>query len=310
VSQNDVSLETDRAVTRRAVLVVNTRVRRGERWYPEAKRRIVEAGITLDASYPVRYAERIQDIVQGAINEGHKFIIIGGGDGTISAVVDHFAYGDVVFGLLPLGTANSFSRTLGIPVDLAGAVDVLINGRVSNVDLGKINEDYFANGASIGLPAAVGRAAPPRLKRWFGRSGYLFVAAYKFTSHQPFECILTIDGRKKSIRAFDIRIASGGYQGGILVASDARPNDGKILIHVLRGPSKWAIAKEWGKASLGLPFGPSDVEVVKVPELEIDTVPKQDVAIDGEVLTQTPIRVSIARNALQIMAPKSYCPAP
>jgi diacylglycerol kinase family enzyme len=77
------------------------------------------------------------------IAKGRKFIILGGGDGTISSVVDHFAYINVVFGVLPLGTANSFARTLGIPLDLAGVIiDVLINGKVANIDLAKINEDY------------------------------------------------------------------------------------------------------------------------------------------------------------------------
>src|SRR6478609_5166493 len=133
---------------------------------------------------PFGTTERLQAIVREEIAKGRKFIILGGGDGTISSVVDHFAYASVVFGVLPLGTANSFARTLGIPLDLAGAIDVLVNGKVATIDLGKINDDYFANGSSIGMPAAVGRAVPPRLKRWFGRSGYLFVAAYKFTSHQ------------------------------------------------------------------------------------------------------------------------------
>ena len=102
------------------------------------------------------------------IAKGRKFIILGGGDGTISSVVDHFAYTRVVFGVLPLGTANSFARTLGIPLDLAGAIDVLVNGKVANIDLGKINEDYFANGSAIGMPAIVGRATPHSLKKWLG----------------------------------------------------------------------------------------------------------------------------------------------
>ena len=60
--------------------------------------------------------------------------------------------------MLPLGTANSFARTLGIPLDLTGAIDVLVNGKVANIDLGKINEDYFANGRqSECLPLSVGR---------------------------------------------------------------------------------------------------------------------------------------------------------
>ena len=170
------ALEQEIRQCRRAVLVVNTRSRHGARAYSEAKRLLAEGGITLDAAYPVRNAERLQAIVREEIAKGRKFIILGGGDGTISSVVDHFAYASVVFGVLPLGTANSFARTLGIPLDLAGAIDVLVNGKVANIDLAKINEDYFANGSSIGMPAIVGRATPHSLKKWLGRGAYGLVA--------------------------------------------------------------------------------------------------------------------------------------
>ena len=289
-----------------AVLVVNTQSRKGERLYSEAKQQVQQAGLTIVESYPVRHAERIQEIVRGILADGHKFIIVGGGDGTISAVVDHFAYCDAVFGLLPMGTANSFCRTLGIPLDLAGAVDVLINGKIANIDLGKINEDYFANGASIGLPAAVGRAAPPTLKRWLGRFGYLIVATKEFASHRPFRCIITANGRSMEVEAYDIRIASGGYQGGVLVAPETRPDDGSIVVHVLTGPGKWAIAKEWGRVTLGLPLAAADIETIRAEKISIYTIPPQDVAIDGEVLTQTPIEVSVARKALNVMAPWDF----
>ena len=173
-------LEQDIKESRRAVLVVNTRSRHGARAYSDAKGLLAEAGITLDAAYPVRDAERLPGIVREEIAKGRKFIIIGGGDGSISSVVDHFAYTSVVFGLLPLGTANSFARTLGVPLDLKGAIDVLVKGKVADVDLGKINEDYFANGSSIGMPAIVGRATPHGLKKWLGRGAYLLVAASEF----------------------------------------------------------------------------------------------------------------------------------
>ena len=286
--------------------MVNTRSRHGARAYAEAKRLLAEAGITLDATYPVRHAERLPEIAREEIGKGHKFIIIGGGDGSISSVVDHFAYTSVVFGVLPLGTANSFARTLGIPLDLAGAIDVLVNGKVADVDLGKIDEDYFANGSSIGMPAIVGRATPHALKRWLGRGAYGLVAASKFIRYAPFRCIVTIEGQETSFEAFDVMIASGGYQGGVLVAREARPNDGKIVIRILKGPSKWALVKKWARLTLRVPFGPSDLEVLRVPELTIDTVPKQYVAVDGEVIAQTPIRISVARAALLLMTPQGF----
>ncbi len=300
------ALEREIKEKRRAVLVVNTRSRRGARAYSEAKRRLAEAGMTLDAAYPVRHAERFPEIVREEIAKGCKFIIIGGGDGTISSVVGHFAYANVVFGVLPLGTANSFARTLGIPLNLTGAIDVLMHGKVADVDLGKFNDDYFANGSSIGMPAVVGRAIPHSLKKWLSRGAYVLVGASKFMRFVPFRCIVTINGQDISFDALDVRIANGGYQGGVLVASEANPDDGKIVIHILKGPSKWALVKEWTRIALGAPFGPGDIEALSAPELVIDAVPKQHVAVDGEVITQTPIRVSVARQALLLMAPMGF----
>lgn len=300
------ALEREIKASGRGVLIVNTRSRQGARAYAEAKRRLTEAGLTLDASYPVRNAERLPGIVRETIAQGHKFIIIGGGDGTISSAVDHFAYADVVLGVLPLGTANSFARTLGIPLDLAGAITVLIEGKVADVDLGQINDDYFANGSSIGLPAAVGRATPHGMKQWLGRAAYVLVAANKFVHHRPFRCVVTIDGRETSFEALDVRIASGSYQGGVLVASEAHVDDGKIVIHILEGASKWALAKEWARNALGAPFNPAALQVLRSAELVIDAIPKQPVAVDGEVVTQTPIRVSVAREALLVMTPNAF----
>jgi YegS/Rv2252/BmrU family lipid kinase len=301
-----IALEQEIKRSRHAVLVVNTRSRYGAHAYSKARGLLAEAGIALDAAYPVRHAESLHAIVREEIAKGRKFIILGGGDGTISSVVDHFAYTGLVFGVLPLGTANSFARTLGIPLDLKGAVDVLANGKVANIDLGKINEDYFANGSSIGMPTIVGRATPHGLKKWLGRSAYGLVAAYQFMRFAPFRCIVTVNGQQTSFQAFDVMIASGGYQGGVLVAREATPYDGKIVVRILKGPTKWVLARKWARIALGLPFGPSDLEIISVPELTIDAVPQQYVAVDGEVITQTPIRVSVARAALHLMTPAAF----
>ena len=301
-----VALQRTIEETRRAVLIVNTRSRQAAQVYSDAKKLLTEAGLALEASYPVRNAERLHEIVREEIAKGSKFIIVGGGDGTISSVVDHFAHTSVVFGVLPLGTANSFARTLGIPLDLPGAVNVLVNGKVADVDLGKIGNDYFANGSSIGMPSIIGRATPHALKKWLGRGAYLLVGIAKFMRYTPFRCTVTVDGRERSFDALDVRIANGGYQGGVLVAPEADLESGKIVLHVLEGPSKWTLAKEWARVALGLPFAAGRMNVLVGRKLTIETVPTQHVAIDGEVITRTPIQVSVARNALLLMVPTAY----
>jgi len=120
-------------------------------------------------------------------------VIVGGGDGTISSIVDYFAHQDVVLGILPLGTGNSFARTLGIPLTLEGAVDVIVHGKVADIDLGKVDQDYFANIASIGFSAEVARNSSNRLKKLLGPLAYGLVAVREFVRHRSFSCTLQID---------------------------------------------------------------------------------------------------------------------
>jgi diacylglycerol kinase family enzyme len=87
-------------------------------------------------------------------------IIVGGGDGSLSSTVDELIEKECVFALLPLGTANSFARTLGIPLDLDGAIDVIATGKRRRIDLGIINGDYFANAASMGVSPMIGETVP------------------------------------------------------------------------------------------------------------------------------------------------------
>ena len=290
---------------RSAVLVVNTRARSGRELYSDATRLLTCEGLRLDAAYPVRDPVRLPEIVQGAIMQGHKLIIVGGGDGTISSVVDYLAYCDAVLGILPLGTANSFARALGIPLDLGGAAEILTGGgKVVDVDLGRINDDYFANTAAIGLPALVGRNMPHRVKRWLGKAGYILVGAALFARHTPFRAVLT-EGRREVARiddALDILIANGPYQGGVRVADEADPESRDLVIRVVKGRRKTNLLKTWARPAL---YGRAAdfTEIVHASDLVIETEPPHYVSIDGEVVTRTPVRVSVARQALLLMAP-------
>jgi YegS/Rv2252/BmrU family lipid kinase len=290
---------------RRAVLVVNTRSRSGRDLYTEAKRLLVRDGLRLDAAYPVRDPVRLPEIVQNAIEQGHRLIIVGGGDGTISSVVDYFAYREAVLGILPLGTANSFARALGIPLDLAGAAAVLTGGgKVADVDLGRIDDDYFANTAAIGLPARVGRSLPHKLKRWCGKAGYILTGAALFARHRPFRVVVT-EGSREIARvddALDILIANGPYQGGVKVADEAHPESRDLVIRIVKGGRKTNLLKTWLRPA----SSPTAdyTEIVRASDVTIETDPPHYVSIDGEVATRTPVRVSVARQALLLMAPQ------
>src|SRR5438034_8696549 len=61
-----------------------------------------------------------------AISErGDKLLVVGGGDGTISAAASVLAGTDTMLGILPLGTLNHFARDLGLPTEIEGAVELI-----------------------------------------------------------------------------------------------------------------------------------------------------------------------------------------
>ncbi len=289
---------------RRAVLIVNTQARNGGDKFEHAQGLLQAAGIELVSSIPVEDADAVEDVVKAALNRGHRWVIVGGGDGTISSVVDHFAFRDAVFGLLPLGTANSFARTLSIPTDLPGAVDVLVNGKVVDVDLGLIDDDCFANGAALGLSAAIAKAKPRTLKRWLGPAAYLIVAARELARHRSFKCrLIEDDGSARTFDALELRIANGQYHGGVRVAADASVESRDISLYVVKGTSRLKLARVWAEKLLGRPLSIDDVEIIRAAKVRIETDPPRSVSVDGEVTTKTPVTASVARQALHVIVP-------
>ena len=98
------------------------------------------------------------------------------------------------------------------------------------------------------MPAIIGRTTPHSLKKWLGRGAYGLVAAYKFIRFVPFRCIVTVNGQQTSFQAFDVLIASGGYQGGVLVAAKRTPATARSSSAFSRGrPSG-----RWQKSGHGL----------------------------------------------------------
>jgi len=295
---------------REAILVVNTQSRRGQALYGKAKDELESQGITVAEAYPVRDAARIVAIVEEAIGRGHRFIVVGGGDGTVSSIVSLFAGQDLVLGLLPLGTANNFARANRIPLDLAGAVGVLAEGHEASVDLGHVDFGHaggsaFTNAVSIGLTSSIHRGSPDGVKRSLGRAGYLMVALARFRSSEPFAARLVLDGTETRVQALDIRIANGPYHGGFPALPEASLDSGDLVVRVIEGPSPWVLGRVWTRIVLGRPVDPSLVRIFRARTIEIAAEPAQFVSVDGEVVTRTPARISVMPGALKLMVPRA-----
>ena len=292
-----------RPVPREAVLVVNAHSRSGHDRFEQAEEKLREAGITLLETYPVKDPKDLIATMRKAVASGAPMVIVGGGDGSLSCTVDDVVDRDCVFALLPLGTANSFARTLGIPLDLDGAIQTIATGKRRRIDLGMIDGDYFANAAAMGLSPMIGETVPHKLKRYLGVFGYLIWAIWCLIRFRPFKLSVDDGNEKKTIWATEVRIFNGRFHGGVELAEHAELDDGEIIIQAVTGRSKASLMWDWFAKYWKLPHRNAAVEEFHGERLRIDTKPRQKISIDGEVLASTPAIVEVAHKAIEVVVP-------
>lgn len=289
-----------------AVLIVNTRSRRSENLYFKALDALQKRDITITASYPIRRPDRLPEVVREAIRRRGDLVVVGGGDGTISSIVDCFAYQDVVLGILPFGTGNSFARTLGIPLTVEGAADVIAHGKVADIDLGKVENDYFANIATLGFSADVAQASSPGLKKFLGPLAYGLAAIPQFLRHRSFSCRLQVAGEEYKIKTHQVMIANGSFIGKTLLTPTISPDDRNLIVFTMDMLNRWQMLELWIAFFLGKYTAFSEVKYFTTREVRIETDPFQYISVDGEITTQTPVNISLAPEALKVMVPQTF----
>lgn len=289
-----------------AVLIVNTYSRRGEKLFFHALDALQRKGITVTASYPVRHPDRLPEVVKEAIRRKGDLVIVGGGDGTISSIVDYFAYKDIVLGILPLGTGNSFVRTLGIPIDLDEAIKVIVKGKVAEVDLGKVDDDYFANVISIGFPADVARNTPRWLKRILGPVAYGIIGVKYFFTSQKFRCELINENKRQTVLTHHVIVANGSIYGITPLGLQADVDSNKLLVLTMDMVNRWKLMVFWYSFLTGKHHRLPELKYFLTEKVTIQTTPMKYIDIDGESVTQTPAQISVSPKALKVLVPQRF----
>ena len=289
---------------RSAALIVNARSRKGQRLFRRVCRRLDALPYPVDP-HAVEDPAKLEDTVRRALDKKPDLLILGGGDGTISGLVDLIVDRDVILGVLPLGTANSFARTLNLPLDIDGAIDVLARGTPKRIDLGMIDGDYFANCAAIGISPQIAETVPHGLKKVLGRVGYLGWAAWQYVQFDPFTLVVEDGATEHRLRVVEVRISNGPYHGGTWLVDEASVTSGRIVVQAVTGRYKRTLVKNWGASLMGLPARHQDTVSFSGERLRVRTEPVLPISIDGEVLAHTPVEAKIAAGAIRVMVPSA-----
>jgi YegS/Rv2252/BmrU family lipid kinase len=295
---------------------VNALARSGEDALGAAREALARAGVPLAAAHALEDPEALPDRIREALASGARTVVVGGGDGTLSAAAGLLAGTGAALGVLPLGTANDLARTLHVPDDLEGAARVIARGRTRTVDVGYAGERAFLNAASVGFSGAVTRRLNGGLKRVVGPLAYPVAGASAAGEGRPFRARVEIDGAVREQEALQIVIGNGRYHGGgRLVAPRAAIDDRRLDVYVVAaapGPRAGPRPRLRDLARLaayglrlvrGRHLEHPAVFHARGVRAEIRTDPPLEIDADGELVGHTPARFRIAPGALAVLAP-------
>ncbi|HZB70367.1 MAG TPA: YegS/Rv2252/BmrU family lipid kinase [Sphingomicrobium sp.] len=291
------------ALPKQAILIVNAASRSGADAFAESRDKLKAAGIELLGAKAVKDPTKMDAAVKQAIRKA-PMVIVGGGDGSLSSAVDHFMGTDTILGLLPLGTANSFARTLGIPLDVEGAIEVIVCGEARKIDVGCIDGDHFLNAAALGLAPKVAESVPDGLKRRLGRLGYLLWAGWSAASFNAFRLSVDDGKRRHRVWATEVRIANGRFHGGMELIESADVESGEIVVQAVTGRSVVHLGWSYFASALKLKARHQTTREFRGRKLVVSTKPSMQVSIDGELGASTPFEVSAVPDAVTVAAPR------
>lgn len=239
---------------------------------------------------------------------GDELVIVGGGDGTISAAASALVGTDTRLGILPLGTLNHFARDLGIPTDLEEAAKLIAAGKDRRVDVAEMNERIFINNSAVGLYPLMVIDREIQQKR-LGRSKKLamIVASVRTLvrfGHQ--RLTLTVNDEKERVDTPLLFVGNNDYRVDIAGAGKRESiQDGELCVLVMRKKTRGGFVAASVRALFNRERDDDMERIGGVQRLRVSSRRSfVAVSLDGEVVrVKPPLNYKMRKGALRVIAP-------
>lgn len=232
-------------------------------------------------------------------------VIVGGGDGTLSAAASVLAGRRGALGILPLGTRNNLARQLGVPLALAEAARVAVRGQRKRIDLGAAGARIFVNNASFGIYTRFVQAREGmRGSRWFDTvPAMMHVLRHMRAQQFP----LRINGLSRTLVTPLLFVGNNEYaiDPGHL-GERASLTDGELSVYAVAAQQPLGLIGFAARALLGLARPERDFQLFAAArEIVLDGEGWVEGAFDGEIeVMPLPMVIRSLPGALGVVLPR------
>ena len=240
--------------------------------------------------------------------KGDQLLIVGGGDGSISAAASALAGTQTLLGILPLGTLNHFARDLNIPTDLDEAAALIATGKDKHVDVAQMNDRTFINNSAIGLyPLMVVDRDLQRNRLGRSKRLAMIVASVRTLARFKHQRLtLTVNDEKARVDTPLLFVGNNGHRIDIGAAGKRDSlEDGELCVLVMRKKTRRGLIAASIRALFNRERVNDMVRLDGVERLRVSSARSMlAVSLDGEVVrTEPPLDYNIRKRALRVIAP-------
>jgi diacylglycerol kinase (ATP) len=258
-------------------------------------------------------AGEAETFARDAMRSGCDYIIAAGGDGTLNEVINGIVSAHPVsgthIGLVPLGTANDFARSIGLPASVEDNIDILAAKQTAPIDLVRITSNrarYFVNVSAGGFSGAVDEKLTPEIKSAWGPLAYLRSAAAALPElHGYHTTIVFDDAERLEIELYNMIVANGQFvAGGLPIAPKADLADGllDVLLVPSHPPAKMVMLA--AEMLLGNHLSSDAVIFRRATKISVQSQPAMSFNADGELVGDDPAVFEIVPRALEFVIKK------
>jgi YegS/Rv2252/BmrU family lipid kinase len=279
-----------------------------------AIRALLEPEIDLDIRFTTEDVDG-DTIAKEAIAQGARTIIASGGDGTLSATAAALVGTSIPLGVISRGTANAFAAALDLPDTIPAACEIILGGATRVVDAALCNGLPMVLLAGIGFEAETVERADRQAKKRFGILAYLMAGLQELRELDSFKVEIETEDKVITVTASAVTVANAAPPTSILAQGPAGVifDDGLLDITIVAPTSRaGAIAASYHLLQTALNENAAaernDIGYLRTRRVIVRTDPPQKVALDGEIIGNTPIDVECVPGGLTIFVPRDAAP--
>ena len=244
-----------------------------------------------------------------AVEREYDLLIAAGGDGTINEVINGIAEQSYrpKLGIIPAGTTNDFARALNIPRDIKKALEIIVADETMDLDIGKVNDQYFINIAGGGRLTELTYDVPIKLKTVLGQLAYYIKGIEMLPSLKPARARIEYDGNVLDEDIMLFLISNSNSVGGFeKLAPDAKLDDGYFDMLILKKVNLAEFIHIASLALRGAHLNNDNIIYAKSKRIKVTPSEKMQLNIDGEYGGLLPGEFVNLNKHIEIIVPEIF----